>query len=67
LNRSSDPVKEMVLVGKIKAVSWMEVEFKEFLACKLDSWQYIPHMQDMENIKELLGMLSPMWRPRAAC
>jgi len=57
----------MVLAGKIKAVSRMEVEFKEFLACKLDSWQYIPHMRDMENIKELLGMLSPMWRPRAAC
>lgn len=44
LNRSGDPVKEVILAGEVETVSWMEVKLKKFLACKFDSWLYIPHM-----------------------
>ena len=43
-NSSRDPIEKLVLVGKGKRVDWMEVEFKEFLARKVNPWLYIPHV-----------------------
>lgn len=62
-NRSRDPVDKPVLAGKGKVMSRVKVKMKEFLACKFDSGQYLPHVGDMENIKELLRMLSTVWCP----
>jgi hypothetical protein len=51
------------LTGKGKIMSRTKVEIKEFLACELNSWKYIPHTGDVENVKELLRMLSTVWCP----
>ena len=64
-NSSRDPIEKLVLAGKGKRVGWMEVEFKEFLARKVNPWLYIPHVGYMENIEELLTMVCMMWSPRA--
>jgi len=65
LNGCRDPVKKLVLAGKRKRMSWMEVKFRQFLSHKLDSREDVPHMGDMEDVENLLTMLNMMWCPRA--
>ena len=64
-NRRRDPIKEMISAGKEKSMGRTKVEFKELVACKLDSRLNFPHMGDMENVEQLLRMLNMVWSPRA--
>jgi hypothetical protein len=62
-NRCRDPIKKMVLACKQKGMSRVKVEMQEFLGCKVNPRLYVPHMRNMENVKELLTMLRAMRCP----
>ena len=60
---SRDPVKEIIPPCKVKTMSWMEVKAGKCGAGKFNTWQYLPHMTHMENVKELLRMFHPVCSP----
>ena len=39
----------------------MKIEDEEFMGCKLNSGQNLPHMRDVEDVKQLLAMLDAVW------